>query len=182
MARPPVRTVLHRRYYREDPSRWLSAQVPDPRLRSCPPFYRGLQRLRTQAPACSMTLAGTSYRSYQSARSRNKIPKADEPCHLCGWHHDDDRTSIVVDHCHACGIIRGIICGFCNRDMWYADQAAGNFPWQSWGRYKPERNIPSRVRDAEIDEIIGLFRDFLDRVGACRVFDYHDRCNCKGFS
>jgi hypothetical protein len=70
---------------------------------------------------------GTSYRAYRLARNKRRVPRACGPCHLCGREESRDRP-IVADHCHACDIIRGVLCVGCNNKLLFADEAGGNFP------------------------------------------------------
>jgi hypothetical protein len=131
------------------------------------------------------TLVGTSYRAYRAARDKRKIPKADGPCDLCGLRKAEYRP-IVVDHCHTCGIIRGILCVPCNNYMWTADQAAGNFPTltDEWlcevNAINAEYGNPPTTLAREIERTIRDLHHFLDRVGAHNMFAYQNRCLCEG--
>lgn len=42
-------------------------------------------------------------------RSVAKEMKKDASCHLCGGDYN-----LAIDHCHATGVLRGILCAYCN--------------------------------------------------------------------
>ncbi len=43
--------------------------------------------------------------------------KQDGKCAICGNHQSEIKTTLVVDHCHSTGKIRGLLCGNCNRGI-----------------------------------------------------------------
>ncbi len=49
--------------------------------------------------------------------------KQDGHCALCL------RTDLVVDHCHMTGVVRGLLCGYCNTSLGIID----NDPTKTWG-------------------------------------------------
>ncbi|MET8864677.1 endonuclease VII domain-containing protein [Nonomuraea sp. NPDC004580] len=55
---------------------------------------------------------------------RDLLAKQDGGCAICGWSPDVPLESqqgqgrharLVVDHCHATGKVRGLLCGMCNK-------------------------------------------------------------------
>lgn len=38
-------------------------------------------------------------------------------CKICGIHQEHHRRTLSVDHCHATGTVRGLLCDNCNRGL-----------------------------------------------------------------
>ena len=48
----------------------------------------------------------------------NNIRKAQNySCAICGKHEDAEYQNLAVDHCHATGKVRGLLCSVCNRSL-----------------------------------------------------------------
>jgi Recombination endonuclease VII len=132
-------------------------------------------------------LIGTRYTAYRSARAKGRVPKAGGPCHLCGHGEESEfPRAVLVDHCHECGIIRGVLCGDCNANMFAADQAAGGFPLRTveWlaevNVIRSEHGKPLLTLAWEINLLIDRLHYFIDQSGAARVFAYQNSCACPG--
>lgn len=52
---------------------------------------------------------GVTHEQYQAMLKEQK-----ECCAVCGIHQTGRKYRLSVDHCHATGQIRGLLCGFCN--------------------------------------------------------------------
>lgn len=52
---------------------------------------------------------GISLKQYNSMLKRQKCR-----CAICGKHQDDAIRNFSVDHCHRTGIVRGLLCIYCN--------------------------------------------------------------------
>ena len=42
------------------------------------------------------------------------LKKQGYKCAICGKPQKDEKRNFAIDHCHKTGIIRGILCNFCN--------------------------------------------------------------------
>ena len=45
----------------------------------------------------------------------NLLAYQDNGCAICGVHEDDTKTNLHLDHDHETGLVRGLLCGPCNR-------------------------------------------------------------------
>jgi hypothetical protein len=72
--------------------------------------YRDPQKRRLEAIKSKYGLSPEEYQALVKAANRT--------CQTCGTPEGDDKPSkLVVDHCHATGRVRGLICDRCNRAL-----------------------------------------------------------------
>jgi hypothetical protein len=51
------------------------------------------------------------------AEYNSMLTSQDHKCAICGTHEDDLPRRLAVDHCHAAGHVRGLLCGPCNTGL-----------------------------------------------------------------
>lgn len=95
------------------------------------------------------------YPSKVTAEFRNSYPPVNGQCEMpsCPNPKTGYLARLVYDHDHETGYIRGILCGYCNRDL---------------GRY--EKNIPSLgTGNIPFDRYLARYNEI-----ACKVRNKHD--------
>lgn len=55
---------------------------------------------------------GISLKQYKAMLKRQK-----ERCAICGKHQKDEKRNLAVDHDHKTGVVRGLLCIYCNSKL-----------------------------------------------------------------
>lgn len=78
------------------------------------PEYRRKCRERAMAYRARMGKTHRQARQYGLTREQveNQLSLQENRCKICG-----DETKLVIDHCHATGKFRGMLCSQCNRGI-----------------------------------------------------------------
>lgn len=84
------------------------------------------------------------------------LQKQNENCAICQRHYTHFNKRLAVDHCHKTGLIRGLLCLYCNRGLAaYHDKAdyfrrAAGYLEQGTGLYVPENRHKRRRRKKKV--------------------------------
>lgn len=104
--------------------KWESGQGKHYRLHSCDPCRNAARRSYRRSNYTRY------YRHHKNSSLKSlygiTIDDYDEMyddqegcCAICGTHQSELRLALQVDHCHDTGIIRGLLCGYCNSVLGY---------------------------------------------------------------
>jgi hypothetical protein len=57
------------------------------------------------------------YKDMSSEKYEQMLQDQNHCCKICLKHKSDEAKSLHVDHCHTTGVVRGLLCGNCNRAL-----------------------------------------------------------------
>ena len=109
--------TLTQKLYEQTPKRRLDKARNQKRYRLAHPqsTYRQIKNARLKR------LYGITLAQYEEM-----LEKQGGVCALCGKH--PSKNSLCVDHSHVTGRVRGLLCYFCNKTLWWIERHPQTWP------------------------------------------------------